>query len=258
MQFDDDILACAHRVQRGDTVRFCSVMAAPLYVRPALFSIYAFNLEASRAPWVSREPAIAEIRLQWWYDALDEISNNKSSRRHEVVSPLAKILSPNSARKLMRLVKARRWDIYSEPFENTAALERYLNDTSSTLLAVAAHSLGDAETTVVTNFGYAMGLARFLQAVPKLIAAGRHPLTGFCSADLNELVEEGLVRLRKARYNRLAVSKEAGFAFLAGWQTENILKRAQKFPETVKSGLRTRSSMLNSITLSARALTGRW
>ena len=90
----------------------------------------------------------------------------------------------------MRLVRARRWDIYSEPFENTAAFERYLNDTSSTLLAVAAHSLGDAETTVVTNFGYAMGLARFLQAVPKLIAAGRHPLTGFCSADLNEFVEE--------------------------------------------------------------------
>ena len=96
MQFDDDILACARMVQRGDIVRFRSVMAAPLYARPTLFSIYAFNLETSRAPWVSKEPAIAEIRLQWWYDALEEISKKQSLRRHEVVSPLSKILSPTS------------------------------------------------------------------------------------------------------------------------------------------------------------------
>ena len=158
----------------------------------------------------------------------------------------------------MRLVRARQWDIYSEPFENAIAFNGYINDTSTTLLAAAAHSLGNAETTVISDFGYAMGLARFLQAVPRLIAVGRHPLMGLCKSELNELVENGIARLQKARRNRPAVSKEAGFAFLAGWQTGNILKRAQKYPEMVKTGLSPRSQVINSITLSARAFTGLW
>ena len=258
MRFNDDIVACARLVQRGDPVRFRSVMAAPIYVRPPLFTLYAFNLETSRAPWVSKEPAIAEIRLQWWHDALEEIVTNQSFRRHEVVSPLATILSAKAARNLMRLVIARRWDIYSEPFENSAAFDTYIDDTSTTLLAAAAHSLGDAETTVVEKFGYAMGLARFLQAVPRLIAAGRHPLMNLCEADLIEFAEKGLARLKKARRQRAAVSKEAGFAFLAGWQTGSILNLVRRHPESVKSGLRAHSAVLNSISLSARALTGRW
>lgn len=258
MGFNDDIIACARLVERGDPLRFRSVMAAPLDVRPPLFALYAFNLEISRAPWVSKEPAIAEIRLKWWHDALEEIVIDQSFRRHEVVSPLATILSPISARGLIRLIIARRWDIYSEPFENTAAFENYINDTSTTLLAAAAHTLGDAEKKVVMDFGYAMGLARFLQAVPRLINAGRHPVISLCEAYLTALAEKGLARLQKARSNRTAVSKKAGFAFMAGWQTGSILNSVRQYPGSVKTGLRQHSTVLNSISLSARALTGLW
>ncbi|MBT6544979.1 MAG: squalene/phytoene synthase family protein, partial [Rhodobacteraceae bacterium] len=69
-----DLNACAALVERGDPARFLAVMAAPVQAREVLFVLFAFNLEVARAPWVTQQPMIAEMRLQWWCDALDEIA----------------------------------------------------------------------------------------------------------------------------------------------------------------------------------------
>ena len=82
---NDDLTACARIVEKGDPARFKAVMAAPPKARDALFPLYAFNVEVARAPWVSAEPGIAEIRLHWWIDALGEIAAGGMVRRHEVV-----------------------------------------------------------------------------------------------------------------------------------------------------------------------------
>ncbi|MEQ8366967.1 MAG: phytoene synthase, partial [Roseicyclus sp.] len=58
--------ACAELVARGDPDRFRATMAAPVDARRVLFPLYAFNIEVSRAPWVTAEPMIAEMRLQFW------------------------------------------------------------------------------------------------------------------------------------------------------------------------------------------------
>ena len=69
MSFD----ACAELVRRGDPDRFLSAMTAPPELRGRLMILYAFNLEVARAPWVASEPMLAEMRLQWWADAIAEI-----------------------------------------------------------------------------------------------------------------------------------------------------------------------------------------
>src|SRR6056297_1992934 len=137
MEFDADLIACAQLVERGDPDRFAAVMAAPPQARQALFPIYAFNIEVSRAPWVTQEAMIAEMRLQWWRDALEEIGKGGPVRRHEVVTPLSQILDPESAAVLDRLVAARRWDIYKDAFEDEAHLDSYLRDTAAGLMWVA-------------------------------------------------------------------------------------------------------------------------
>ena len=77
--YSEDVIACAKLVERGDPLRFRAVMAAPSDLRPALFTLFAFNLEVARAPWVTKEAMIAEMRLQWWHDALGEIANGDMS-----------------------------------------------------------------------------------------------------------------------------------------------------------------------------------
>ena len=102
------LAACAELVRRGDPDRFLAAMAAPPAARNVLFPLYAFNVEVSRAPWVTPEPLIAEMRLQWWRDALAEIAAGAPVRRHEVTTPLAAVLDAEGARLLDALVEARR------------------------------------------------------------------------------------------------------------------------------------------------------
>ena len=70
------VAACAGLVERGDPDRFLAVMAAPPAARARLFPLYAFNLEVARAPWVTQEPMIAEMRLQWWRDAVEMLAGD--------------------------------------------------------------------------------------------------------------------------------------------------------------------------------------
>jgi len=58
--------ACRDLVEAADRDRFDVTVLAPENVQKILWPLYAFNVEVSRAPWVTQEPMIAEIRLQWW------------------------------------------------------------------------------------------------------------------------------------------------------------------------------------------------
>ena len=42
-QMDQNIIACAQIVEKGDPVRFRAIMAVPAQFRPSLFVIFAFS-----------------------------------------------------------------------------------------------------------------------------------------------------------------------------------------------------------------------
>ena len=83
---------CAALVERGDAERFAALMAAPVAARGPLAVLYAFNLEVARAPWVTKEPMIAEMRLQWWRDIVAEAAEGRPARAHEVAGPLSELI----------------------------------------------------------------------------------------------------------------------------------------------------------------------
>jgi len=156
--------ACADRVQRGDPDKFAAVMAAPVAARARLFVIYAWNLEVARAPWVTAEPLIAEMRLQFWRDVLAG-----PRRSHEVAGPLYDIRDTLPLAVMDRLVAARMWDVGRDAHTE---LDAYLEDTGGGLMWVAARALGapDAAEGVARGMGWATGLANYLRAVPELEA----------------------------------------------------------------------------------------
>ena len=254
----EDVIACADLVRRGDPDRFRAVMAAPVPAREKLFPVYAFNLEVSRAPWVTEEPMIAEMRLQWWRDALEEIRAGGPVRRHEVASPLSETLDAEGAGMLDELVAARRWDIYREPFEDMAHFREYLGKTSSNLLLAAARSLAEVPEDTVREAGYALGLANWLRAVPKLEKAGRIPLVEGTHQAVRSLAEEGLDHLASARAARGAIPTAARPAMLILWQTGLVLKAARDEPERVADGRLDPAPFRSRLTLMARAATGKW
>ena len=256
------LAACAALVERGDPDRFLSVMAAPVAARAPLFALYAFNLEVARAPWVTQEAMIAEMRLQWWRDTVGSLAEPGPVRAHEVVAPLADVVRGQRlpVEVMDRLIEARRWDIYREPFEDRAAFDAYLEDTGAGLMWLAASALGAPPPVepVARAAGWAAGLAGFLRAVPELEARGRRPLVDGRAEAVAGLARDGLARLAQARQARRGVAAGAGAAFLSGWQTAALLRQALAEPGRVAAGTLGLSEFARRGGLAWAAMTGRW
>lgn len=250
--------ACAQIVERGDPDRFAAAMAAPVTARAVLFPLYALNVEVARAPWVAKEPMIAEMRLQWWRDAVEDLGRGVV-RAHEVMGPVAAIKGL-PLEVLDRLIAARRWDIYKDPFEDEAAFDAYLEDTGAGLMWLSALALGApaAAEPAVRGVGWAMGLAAFLRAIPGLEEHGRVPLLDGRPAAVAELAKLGLTRLAAARAQRASVPQFASPALIAAWQTAPLLRQVAAEPERVIEGTLQVSEFKRRGGLLWAGLTGRW
>ena len=254
------LAACADLVHRADPDRFRATMAAPVPLRRVLFPLYAFNVEVSRAPWVTEEPMIAEMRLQFWRDVVEEIGAGRPPRAHEVAVPLAEVVRPGDAPLLDALIAARRWDIHTDAFEDQAHFDGYIDATSGNLLWVAARSAGapDAAEAAVRDLGWAAGLAAFLRAIPELESRGRVPLVDGSPQGVRDLAERGLARLRAARAARKRVPRAVAPVLYAGWRAEGILRAASAVPERVIEGKLDESEFAKRAKLLWVSLTGRW
>ena len=247
------IAACAALVERGDPERFRAVMAAPTGMRGPLWVLYAFNLELARAPWVTQEPMVAEMRLQWWRDVIAG-----PRRAHEVAGPLHDLIRAGLPMDVLdRMVAARRWEVYREPFADREAFDAYLDDTGAGLMWLAAVSAGAAPEAevAVRQYGWAAGLAGFLRAVPELQARGRQPLPD--GVAVQDLARDGLRAIVRARAERHLVGR-AHPALLAGWQAEALLRQVVADPLAVTEGRMGLAEFQGRGRLLWQAVTGRW
>jgi phytoene synthase len=248
---------CAGLVERGDPDRLAAVMAAPVGLRARLWPLYAFNLEVAKAAWVTKEPMIAEMRLQWWRDVVAE----PTARAHEVAGPLRDLIAGAglSVAVLDRMAAARVWDVYKEAFEDQADFDRYIDETSGGLMWLSAKACGAADQAEasVRAYGWAAGLAGYLRAVPELEKRGRLPLVDGRAEAVQELARVGLAKLAQARAGRALVGKAAP-ALLAGWQAEGLLKQVVTDPRVVAEGRMGLSEFVRRGGLVWQAFTGRW
>jgi 15-cis-phytoene synthase len=249
-----DISACAALVERGDPDRFLAVMAAPPAVRSALFTLYAFNLEIARAPWVTAEPMIAQMRLQFWRDVVDE-AGEKPARAHEVAGPLAALILARALPRplLHTVIDAREAELERAPFADEAALWAYLQASAGDLMALAVRAVAAPADEVARACGTAQGLANYLLAIPALEAAGRAPLPDGRQQAVAALARDGLARLAAAG----PAPRDARPALLAAWRARAILRQAEADPGAVAAGRLGQSEFRRRGSLLWRSLTGR-
>jgi phytoene/squalene synthetase len=232
---DADLAACAALVERGDPDRFLALMAAPPAARGPLAVLSAFNLELARAPWVTREPLVARMRLQFWRDVVAEPDR---PRAHEVAGPLAALIRDRGLpeRLFEAMIAAREAEIEGAHLADAAALCAYVGDTAGALMALAVRALGGAADEVAQGYGAGQGMANYLLAVPALQAAGRPGLPDDAPEMVEELAGWGLLELQRARRARRAVPRPARPALLAAWRARGVLARAVADPAAVPEG----------------------
>lgn len=254
--------ACAALVEKSDPDRFLATMAAPLTARQRLWPLYAYNIQIARAPYASPEPLVAEMRLQWWVDLVDGITDGTPGPKGEVGDALTDLLekAPIPPGLLVGMAEARRWEIGRAPFADRAGFDDFLDATAGNLMWAAGLALGApaAAEPVIRDFAWGAGLAQWLIAVPDLVARGRHPLLDDRPEVVGDLAEEGLARIRRARSYRHFVPRAAVPALWTGWRARAVLKQAAQEPARVAAGTLVTSDFTGKFALILRAATGYW
>lgn len=252
----------ADLVAERDPERFAALRAAPQRAQERLLPLYALNLEIARAAWASREPLVAQMRLQFWTDMLEAIEARAVVPAHEIAAPLAALWQEARLPAALgqQMIAARAWDIHDCRFANDADLMAHLQATGGTLMWLAALALGaKAEhEDIVRRMGLASALANWLRAVPALRAAGCAPLPSEDPNAIRALAQTGLAALKMARRDRARLPAALAPALLSGWLAGPVLRRAATDPAAVLSGALEPSEFTRRGSLAARALTGRW
>jgi 15-cis-phytoene synthase len=161
---------CAQLVRSHDFARYASTLFVPAAPRRALLAVYAFNVEISRVREQVSQPLPGEMRLQWWTDMLAGAGHGGIEGNPVAAELKAAIRDWQlPVERLSRLIDEHQFDLYNDPMPTMAALESYLNDTSSALLALGAGIAGDqSEETehLARHAGLAQGIAQVMAALP--------------------------------------------------------------------------------------------
>lgn len=171
MSADSDSAAfCAQLVRSQDFERYAATLFVPAEYRRALLALFAFHAEVSRVREQVSQPLPGEIRLQWWTDML-ACAGHGDVEGNPVAAELLLAIRTHDlpVDRLARLVDAHVFDLYNDPMPDLAVLESHINDTASTLLALAARILGhhsDAIEQAADHGGLAQGVVRLIATLP--------------------------------------------------------------------------------------------
>jgi 15-cis-phytoene synthase len=124
----------AQFLREADRDRYYASLLLPEPQRGAVQALYAFAADVAAVRERAREPAAGEIRLQWWVDALRG-EGHGNVRQNPLAESLLRALEDYQlpAGPLLRLLAARRFDLYQDPMPDLPSFEGYAGETTSVL-----------------------------------------------------------------------------------------------------------------------------
>ena len=211
---NDTLSECGERLRKDDPDRYFCTLFAPPEKREALFALYAFDHELDRIPAIVSEPALGEVRLAWWREAV-ATPENAAAASHPIVGALAALRSGRRPDLLETMIDARVRELCGEAPETLEGLVEHASRISGTLTRQAVAILApDAERAgeVARDAGIAVGLVRMLCTVPGMAARGRLMFPRDLVAALH-LESDGIMQSGHNRRMARAVRKIAERAF---------------------------------------------
>jgi 15-cis-phytoene synthase len=161
---------CAELVRSHDFVRYASSLFVPAAQRRALLALYAFNVEVSRVRTQVSQPLPGEMRLQWWTDMLGGTEHGGVEGNPVAAELLLAIQTWRlPVGRLSRLIEEHQFDLYNDPMPTMAALEGYINETSSALFSLATAVFGQSSSDIehlARHAGLAQGIAQVMTSLP--------------------------------------------------------------------------------------------
>ncbi len=151
-----------------------------------------------------REPAIGDIRLQWWRDAL--LTPAGTATGNPVADAMLRTMREHtlSGEMLIEMVDAYAHMLETGTMTTTAAIEAHVAATQGTAFRAAAQILGSAATAPVAALlaaaAQSYGRVQLLRALPLLVSKGRNPFGDTdVAASVQPLLRQAKAELAKAR-----------------------------------------------------------
>lgn len=165
---------------RAEPDRYLAATLATRGQRSALAAIAGFAAELVRIPATVSEPALGDIRLQWWRDTLAGAPTGTRSG-HRIADAVGNaMLRYNLDHDLLiAMIDARELDLSGGLPQDDAGLEAYLDATEGHPFRLALGIVGvpaDLIGPLARPAGLAYGLARNLGRLPMLLHNGGLPL----------------------------------------------------------------------------------
>ncbi len=162
---------CAELVRSHDFTRYASTLFVKPERRRPLLALYAFNAEIARVREQVSQPLPGEIRLQWWTDMLAGAGHGGIEGNPVAAELLLAIRTCGlPVERLSRLIDEHQFDLYNDPMPTMAALEGYIDDTSSALFTLSARIVTGQQSEAIDHLGrhagLALGIARVIGALP--------------------------------------------------------------------------------------------
>ncbi len=158
----DDLDALVRRV---DEDRWLASRFPTAAVRARLITLYALNHEIARAVEVVTQPALGDMRLTWWRDAIAETYDGRSPRAQPALLALAEVKVAWRPEEFDPLIEARRRDLDARPFASWAELDAYIDATAGQIMRLAVSACGGViEETLLQSASRAWGYVAWFRA----------------------------------------------------------------------------------------------
>jgi phytoene synthase len=127
-------------VRRFDEDRWLASRFAPPHLRARLIAIYALNHEIARTAEVVSTPQLADLRLAWWREAIDEIHSGAAPREHPTLAAYARACAGLSASPWVEIIEARR--PMEGRFNSWDAADAFIERTARAVMSLAVQATG--------------------------------------------------------------------------------------------------------------------
>jgi phytoene synthase len=164
-------------LREADRDRYFATLLLKPKERDAVQALYAFAADVASIRDRAREPAAGEIRLQWWVDAIKG-EGHGNVRQNPLAEALLDAITAYRlpAGPLLRLLGARRFDLYQDPMPDVQSFEGYAGEAVSVLYQLAAMVLNGGEEVETGDAAGHLGVAHAL--IGHLRAFGFNASTG--------------------------------------------------------------------------------
>lgn len=159
------------QIRRVDPDRWLSSrFITDAQARADVIALYAYDHELARAPKVTSNPLLGEIRLTWWREMLDEAYDGRPVRKHPTAQALADVIARRGLPRepLEAMIDGRYRELDPTPMPADDALA-WARDTGGLAAELAAGLLAPgADVAPARGAGTAWAMARQATATPAL------------------------------------------------------------------------------------------